>query len=223
MPNPKLFAIATSCLLIVLGIAAYFLNENVPGEELVSTRIPVEATGDYETGVNAAFAGDFDTAFSEFLYAAEEGSPLAQYNLAILYFTGRGVETDFEQAFRWTEAAAEQGHLNAQFNLGSLYFEGQGTRQNNVLGVDWFKQAARSGHPDAAYALAKMHQEGDPVSRNLVEAHAWAAKAANNEHPEGNSLKEEITQTLSSSELSEARRLFASWQLDALPSVVPGR
>ena len=67
--------------------------------------------GDYEDGVNAAFDGDFDTAYLEFLTAAQDGLDLAQYNLGILYFTGQGVAQDLEEAFRWTEAAANQGHL----------------------------------------------------------------------------------------------------------------
>lgn len=184
---------------------------------------PAVASGDYEKGVNAAFSGDYETAFREFSVAAEEGLDLAQYNLGILYFTGHGVEQDYEQAFKWTEAAAQQGHINAQFNLGSLHLDGQGTSQNNVRGIDWFKRAARSGHPNAAYALAKMYQEGDPVSQNLVEAHAWAAKAANNEHADGNALKDEIEGDLSPSELSEARRLFATWQIEALPPILPNR
>ena len=178
---------------------------------------------DYEDGVNAAFAGDFDTAFREFSIAAEAGLDLAQYNLAILYFTGQGVEQDYEQALRWTEAAAEQGHVNAQFNLGSLYLEGQGTQQDNELGIDWFKRAARSGHANAAYALAKIYQEGETISANLIEAHAWAAKAANNEHPEGNLLKGEIEKDLSPTELSQATRLFATWQIEPLPPILPNR
>ena len=183
----------------------------------------LNAKADYEDGVNAAFAGDFETAFREFSRAAEAGLDLAQYNLAILYFTGQGVEQDYEQALRWSEAAAEQGHVNAQYNLGSLYLEGQGTRENNALGIDWFKRAALNGHGNAAYALAKMYQEGDTVNENLVEAHAWAAKATNNEHAEGNSLKDEIEENLSPMELSQARRLFATWQIESRPSALPNR
>jgi uncharacterized protein len=181
------------------------------------------ASADYEDGVNAAFDGDFDTAFREFSAAAEEGLDLAQYNLGILYFTGQGVDQDLEQAFTWTEAAANQGHLNAQFNLGSLYFEGQGTAKNNVRGIDWFTRAGHGGHPNAAFALAKMYQNGDPMTKDLIQAHAWAAKAANNDHDEGIVLKEEIANALNPSELSQARRLFATWQLEALPPVLPNR
>ena len=172
------------------------------------------ALADYEDGVEAAFSGDYDTAFKEFTIAAEEGLSLAQYNLGILYFTGQGVEQDFDEAFEWTKRAAEQGHLNAQFNLGSLYLEGQGTQVSVLEGVNWFTQAAKNGHANSAYTLAKMHQEGDFVDSDLVLAHAWAAQSEINEHPEASSLKKEIAQDLSTEEIRQARRIFATWQIE---------
>ena len=172
------------------------------------------ALADYEDGVEAAFSGDFDTAFKEFTIAAEEGLSLAQYNLGILYFTGQGVEQDFDEAFEWTKRAAEQGHLNAQFNLGSLYLDGQGTQVSVLEGVNWFTQAAKNGHANSAYTLAKMHQEGDFVDSDLVLAHAWAAQSEINEHPEASSLKKEIAQDLTETEISQARRIFAAWQIE---------
>jgi TPR repeat protein len=173
----------------------------------------LSAEADYEDGVNAAFSGDFETAFKEFFIAAEEGLSLAQYNLGILYFTGQGVEQNFDEAFKWTKAAAEQGHLNAQFNLGSLFLDGQGTSKNIPQGIEWFSQAAKNGHSNAAYSLAKMHQEGEIIGKDLVQAHAWAAQSAINEHPEGSQLKLEIESNLSNEEISQARRLFAAWQI----------
>ena len=172
------------------------------------------ALADYEDGVEAAFSGDYDTAFKEFTIAAEEGLSLAQYNLGILYFTGQGVEQDFDEAFEWTKRAAEQGHLNAQFNLGSLYLDGQGTQVSVLEGVNWFTQAAKNGHANSAYTLAKMHQEGDFVDSDLVLAHAWAAQSEINEHPEASSLKKEIAQDLSTEEIRQARRIFAAWQIE---------
>ena len=172
------------------------------------------ALADYEDGVEAAFSGDYDTAFKEFTIAAEEGLSLAQYNLGILYFTGQGVEQNFNEAFEWTKRAAEQGHLNAQFNLGSLYLDGQGTQVSVLEGVNWFTQAAKNGHANSAYTLAKMHQEGDFVDSDLVLAHAWAAQSEINEHPEASSLKVEIAQDLSTEEIRQARRIFAAWQIE---------
>ena len=169
---------------------------------------------DYEDGVEAAFTGDFETAFTEFTIAAEDGLSLAQYNLGILYFTGQGVSTNLEEAFKWTKAAAEQGHLNAQFNLGSLYLDGQGTETDVSEGVNWFMRAAKNGHDNSAYSLARMYQEGDLIDADLVQAHAWAAQSEINKHPEGTTLKNEIAQDLNDEEISQARRLFAAWQIE---------
>ena len=171
------------------------------------------AKADYEDGVNAAFSGDFETAFKEFTIAAEEGLDLAQYNLGILYFTGQGVDQNFEEAFKWTKASAEQGHLNAQFNLGSLYLEGQGITKDNLQGIEWFTKAAINGHSNAAYSLAKVYQAGEFINKNLIQAHAWAAQSAINDHVDGNQLKIEIESNLSAEEVSQARRLFAAWQI----------
>lgn len=121
---------------------------------------------DYEDGVNAAFKGDFKTAFFEFSVAAEEGLDLAQYNLGILYFTGKGVEQDAVEAFRWTQAAAQQGHTAAQFNLGSLYYSGDGTSVDKDKAVEMFGLAAKAGHATAALLLANMFVDGDHVKKD---------------------------------------------------------
>lgn len=172
------------------------------------------ALADYEEGVNAAFAGDFETALREFTLAAENGLDLAQYNLAILYFTGQGVDQDLSKAFYWTEAAAQQGHVNAQFNLGSLYMSGQGIQQNADEGVVWFARAAKAGHADAAFALASLYEAGDSVARDGVSAHAWANQAVYNEHSEAEDLLKQIEERLNADQLSQARRLFARWQIE---------
>ncbi len=169
---------------------------------------------DYEDGVNAAFKGDFETAFHEFSVAADEGLDLAQYNLAILYFTGQGVDADLAKAFRWTKSAADQGHVAAQFNLGSLYYSGDGVDVDKDKAVEMFGLAARAGHANAALLLANMFNEGDHVNKDAVQAHAWASMAILNENMEGASLRESIQSRMNPQQLSQARRLFARWQLE---------
>ena len=176
--------------------------------------LPLPAFGDYEDGVNAALAGDYDTAFREFTIAAEEGLDLAQYNLGILYFTGQGAEQDYEQAFRWTEAAALQGHAGAQLNLGSLYYFGNGVREDRDAAVEWYGNSARAGNAAAAFTLAEMYRDGDHVDRDPVQAHAWAAWAARYDHPEGGTMMDELEDRLQPEQLSEARRIFARWQIE---------
>ena len=61
-----------------------------------------------------------------FRKAAEQGEPRAQYDLRLMYNTGRGVPRDDGEAVRCYRKAAEPGDALAQYNLGSLYATGQG-------------------------------------------------------------------------------------------------
>ena len=193
---------------------------------------------DYEDGVNAAFKGDFETALYEFTVAAEEGLDLAQYNLAILYFTGQGVEKDAAEAFRWTELAALQGHVAAQFNLGSLYYAGDGVEAAPDKAFEMFEGAARAGHAGAALILANMYADGELTSEqelglfsqltttifslfsseqdneDLVLAHVWANVAIANESGEAEALRVGLEERMSEEQLSNARRQFARQQIE---------
>jgi TPR repeat protein len=168
---------------------------------------------DYEDGVNAAFKGNFDMAFHEFSLAAEQGLDLAQYNLAILYFMGQGVEKDVGMAFKWTETAALQGHQAAQYNLGSLYYSGDGTDKDLDKAINWYSEAATGGHPEAAFLLAKMYQEGEGVASDPIQAHAWASLAISRDHQKAGGVRADIEKGMNSDQLSQAKRLFARWQI----------
>lgn len=172
------------------------------------------ARADYEDGVNAAQAGDYATALAEFEEAAEAGLDLAQFNLAILYYTGRGVVQSYEQALRWTLAAAEQGHLNAQNNLGALYYTGTGTEVNFEEALRWYEAAAIGQQPEAQYNLSTMYEAGEGTERDLVKAHFWALASQYNEYPEATELVNRQVKKMSAEQLSDARRTFAQWTLE---------
>lgn len=168
---------------------------------------------DYEDGVNAAQAGDYATALKEFTAAAEAGLDLAQYNLAILYFTGQGVEQNPAEALRWTKAAAEQGHLNAQFNLGALYYTGSGTAVDLEQALHWYDQAAGAQHGGAQYNLATMYELGEGTEVDPVRAHFWASASQYNEFPDAPALIARLAAAMTPEQLSAARQAFAHWML----------
>ena len=171
------------------------------------------ALADYEEGVTAAQNGDYATALREFREAADGGLDLAQYNLAIMYFTGRGVDQDYEEAFRWTLAAAEQGHLNAQFNLGALYYTGAGTAVDLKQSFEWYLKAAEAQHGEAQYNLATMYELGEGTEQDLVQAHFWASASLYNEFSDAPALLQTLATKMSAEQLSEARGTFARWRL----------
>src|SRR5215470_11692840 len=104
----------------------------------------------------AVRTGDFSRAATLLRRSAESGNSEAQYRLASLYRSGRGVPQDELLAFKWMKAAAEQNHPNAQFNLATMYLAGRGVASDAGLATVWLKKAASHGHDEAAKRLAEI-------------------------------------------------------------------
>ena len=64
------------------------------------------------------------TSIAELQQKAQAGDAQAQFDLALCYANGDGVEKDEVVAFDWHKQAAELGHADAQFALGLFYFIG---------------------------------------------------------------------------------------------------
>jgi len=84
------------------------------------------------------------------LALAQQGNPVAQFNLGVKYDFGQGVDKDQTHAVRWYRLAAAQGHGGAQFNLGGMYFEGLGVQRDLVRATMWFTLSAEAGVGGAA-------------------------------------------------------------------------
>ncbi len=76
---------------------------------------------DYNKGLEAYDAGDYQTALQEWRPLANEGDADAQYNLGLMYDGGKGVPLDDAEAVKWYRLAADQGDADAQTNLGLMY------------------------------------------------------------------------------------------------------
>jgi hypothetical protein len=81
--------------------------------------------------------GDYIAAQKQFLEAAEQGDATAQYNLALMYDSGKDIPQDDAEALRWYNKAAEQGHSAAQYNLSMVYLFGKGVTQDTVAAYKW--------------------------------------------------------------------------------------
>jgi TPR repeat protein len=109
---------------------------------------------------------------------AEQGSPLAQCNLALLLMTGRGVARDDTRAAALFRTAALQNDPLAQFNLGYLHMTGQGVARDDAEAVRWYRLAAEQGFAAAQRNLGGMLAVGRGVPRNDAEAAKWYRLAA---------------------------------------------
>ncbi|MDO8909262.1 MAG: hypothetical protein Q7W55_12290 [Pseudohongiella sp.] len=226
----SLYPLKLFLMTLGLVIGSLFLGGQSQSQVQIAdanTELPDFST--YYAGVDAMDAGDFDTAIRLFTESAEDGLEIAQYNLGVLYFSGRGVTQDFAQAFKWTRMAAEQGHTNAQYNLGTLYYNGLGVRSEIFKrwplsliyrksdlqqAASWYQQAAENDHGEAQYNLASMYETGEGVKLDLIKSHVWARLAQDNEVPDATILLNRLQSGLSASQLDRAGREYAQWVLE---------
>lgn len=115
---------------------------------------------------------------------AEQGNPLAQSVLGMMYAVGEGVPQDFRLAACWWTKAANQGVPFAQLNLGVLYAKGQGVPQNYKLAYVWTNLAAAQGNEEA---IANRDVIAEILSpQQLYEAQELSTKKQYQiDHPSG--------------------------------------
>lgn len=134
---------------------------------------------EYEQGVTALEAGDYETALKKFRSAAESGHAGAQAAMGELYFQGKGIKRNAQEAAKWYRLAANQGHLDAQVTLGWMYDAGTGVPQDFDEAIKWLRLAAKQGHPGAQNNLGVLYRQGRGGKRNIEKAVSWFLKAAN--------------------------------------------
>src|SRR6185437_11425685 len=109
----------------VMTIRVFFSRNHRIRDIILSGLIAIGPTtpgiGGLDEGLAAYNRGDYATAFRELAPAAASGAPLAQYNLARMYFSGEGVARDNAQGLRWLRQAATAGVGLAQYQLGASY------------------------------------------------------------------------------------------------------
>jgi len=109
---------------------------------------------------------------------AVSGDAVAQYNLGISYYNGRGLPQDYAQAAMWFHKAAVQGFDNAQYNLGLMYAGGEGVPQDYAQAASWFRKAAEQGDADAQFKVGVFYYNGWGLPQDYAEAYFWLDLAA---------------------------------------------
>ena len=123
-------------------------------------------------------------AFAETRAAAEAGDGEAQFRLAELYGTGKGVKRDYAQAYAWMKQAAETGNADAQSGLAMMLQRGYGVTVDLGLAKQWRQKAAEQGHRRAMYTLGIDYMTGSGGIKDAAQAMAWLRKAADAGLPE---------------------------------------
>jgi TPR repeat protein len=87
------------------------------------------------------------------------GSPITQYNLALRYKNGIGVQVDLRRAFNLFHISALKNYAPAQYQLGLAFRNGAGVRENQELARYWFKKASKNRHIGAINIFKKYYSK----------------------------------------------------------------
>lgn len=107
--------------------------------------------------------------------AAEKGHANAQFNLAVCFARGIGVNMDHGQTLIWLEKAAANGHPQAKEFLEELKRDGGLEAPADLKEVT---EAAEKGDAEAQCKLAMYYYMGQGVPRDLDKMIFWLEKSA---------------------------------------------
>lgn len=109
-------------------------------------------------GSDAYKKGDFEKAAEIFVPKAEEGDPVAQLNIAFMYYCGLHLKKDHKKALHWYLKAANQNNKDAQFSIGTMFENGEGTQRNPAKAYFWYSMAEKQGDKDAKKLRQDLEQ-----------------------------------------------------------------
>jgi len=136
---------------------------------------------------------DYHQAVSRLETLAEAGDPEAQYRLASLYRTGKGVSKDLVKATELHRKSALAGYADAQYSLGQLTEKADKSVESLQEAIAWYRKAAAQGHELAALKIKLLEdyialtEQGisradifSAIRRNdAVLINSWIAKGTN--------------------------------------------
>ena len=139
-----------------------------------------------------------------FKRGAEQGHPLAMYNLGIHYRNGYGVKRNLGQAAEYFSKAADAGYVSAMVEMGRALVRGQGI-SNPRRGMEWLQAAANQGSSRAKYLLGIYYILGAPdrsqgsegvnsVQPDLTLALLWLGRLADTRDIDALSLLARVMQ-----------------------------
>ncbi|CAB4430208.1 unnamed protein product [Rhizophagus irregularis] len=101
---------------------------------------------------------DKQKAFKLYQKAAELKNNLAQFDLALMYEDGEGVEKNYDKTFELSKDLTERKFSSGINLLGYCYYNGIGTEVNKQKAFELYNKAANLGNNRAQCNLALMYK-----------------------------------------------------------------
>lgn len=173
------------------------------------------ALADGNAGLKAYQAGDYATAFQEFLPLAEAGQAPAQAAIGQMYLNGEGVQQDVGQAAAWLEKAANGGNARARYQIGNMYAAGMGVPVDEMKASYFLLKAANQNMAVAQLAMSQRFYHGQGVPKDAVQSFLYAALSARQGNEDALAIINTLGPSLSAEEQARAQALVEGWKPSA--------
>jgi uncharacterized protein len=209
---------------------------SVPKLNLPDLNIAPFWTDDLKKAKKAYNNGNYDRALKFFRRSSEDGNLVADWYLAHMYRTGRGVSRDDAVAFSYYSRVADTYDpdesdknklrimVDGQLRVADYYRSGipnAGIRQDFTYAANsYLKIATTYGHPDAFYGLAMMNFNGEGLNKNPKQGLKWLKAAVRKRHVPSEAYLGELYEDGRYVEQSTTRALM--WYVLATQSLSPG-
>jgi len=131
----------------------------------------------FHDGVTAYTTGNPAHARRLWARLAVKGNTLAQYNLGILYNSGKGVPREYDLAMKWFATAAKSGFGPAFVNLAIMHEHGLGTRKSPETAFAYLTVASTALPPGRCRETAVRQRQAISAAlpaKALLEATRYA-------------------------------------------------
>ena len=155
-------------LTALVGVQAAWAAEPLPAA--VQARV--------DSALQAYEAGRLQPARRAFERLAQQGVPVAQFNLAVMHLRKELPGSSSVLARRWLERSARAGFVTAQHDLGQALETGALGRRDLVQAHDWYALAATGGSVSAQVAMGTAHYLGRGRPQDGPQAAHWFREAA---------------------------------------------
>lgn len=153
-----------------------------------------------ESGLAAYYGARYSEALQLLRPLAEAGNARAQFRLAVMYATGKGVEASPQHTREWLtksaqkiRAAAAQGDAWAQADLGAMYESGWLVKKDYEAAANWYQRAAIQGDIEAQTRLGLLYGQGLGVEQDQSKFKQWLRRAAEQGHQIAKQELEKLT------------------------------
>lgn len=121
---------------------------------------------------------------------AIKGDPAAQYQIAICYKNGDGINKSIQHYIKWMQTSANNGFINALLAMTEEYLDGKVVKQSQQKATQYYRKAysiienqAENGDVNSQYLLGMLNDRNWSFENAYDVAPQWIMKAAMANHP----------------------------------------